>query len=136
MTRSRSRCAPLNCRLSGSRRSEQPSFVAEWRMSEPCLVAGDRVAGTGDFASDSAVARELADLLIAMRAQRTHGDFSSLIPVDRFSKLGQITEEYNRVLLRVAAEIQAREEAVEAAQRAAEKFRGIFENSVEGIFQT
>jgi PAS domain S-box-containing protein len=42
----------------------------------------------------------------------------------------------DRVVERVNREILTREEAIEALRRAEAKYRGIFENAVEGIFQT
>jgi PAS domain S-box-containing protein len=50
--------------------------------------------------------------------------------------VGQIASEYNRVLDRVTTEMQAQQEAVEAVRRADQKYRRIFENAVEGIFQS
>jgi Amt family ammonium transporter len=78
----------------------------------------------------------LAELLKAMRAQREQGDFSTPVDADPETEVGQIAAEYNRVLERVKSEMRAREDAVAAALSAHEKFRSIFENSVEGIFQT
>jgi Amt family ammonium transporter len=71
-----------------------------------------------------------------MRRQREQGDFSTRVYADPDSEVGQIAAEYNRVLRRVEAEIRARENAVAETLRATQKFRSIFENSVEGIFQT
>ncbi|MCE9555941.1 MAG: response regulator [Planctomycetes bacterium] len=42
----------------------------------------------------------------------------------------------SRMLKRLAAEVVAREKAVADARAAEERYRGIFENAVEGIFQT
>lgn len=79
---------------------------------------------------------ELFDLLNEMEAQREHADFSKHVTVEPHTEVGQIACEYNRVLDRVAQEIKSQEEALAALRVAEEKYRGIFENAVEGIFQT
>jgi len=79
---------------------------------------------------------DLLDLLDEMESQRRCGDFSQHVTVEPHTEVGQIAHEYNRVLDRVHGEITTREQAVEALRRAEEKYRGIFENAVEGIFQT
>ncbi len=61
---------------------------------------------------------------------------------DCFLQVGQHTDvtalaaEYNRVLATMRDEIASREQAVAALRAAEEKYRSIFENAVEGIFQT
>lgn len=79
---------------------------------------------------------ELIDLLVNMDRQSQRGDFSQPVHVEPHTEVGQIAAEYNRVIDRVNQEIIARERAIEAARQAEEKFRSIFENAVEGIFQT
>ncbi len=79
---------------------------------------------------------ELIDLLVNMDRQRQRGDFSQPVHVEPHTEVGQIAAEYNRVIDCVNQEIIAREQAIAAARTAEEKFRSIFENAVEGIFQT
>ena len=79
--------------------------------------------------SEHGASTELLDLLGEMHIHRLDGDFSRPVPVEPHTEVGQIAAEYNQVLDRVNAEIQRREEAEQ-------KWRGIFENAVEGIFQT
>ena len=79
---------------------------------------------------------ELIDLLDNMGQQRRLGDFSGQVHVEPHTEVGQIAAEYNGVLERVNAEIHAREQACAALSAAEEKYRSIFENAVEGIFQT
>jgi Amt family ammonium transporter len=79
---------------------------------------------------------EILDLLSEMDSQRSHADFSHHVTIEPHTEVGQIALAYNRVLDRVQNEITTREQAVEALRRAEEKYRGIFENAVEGIFQT
>ena len=77
---------------------------------------------------------DLVDLLGGMRAQQENGDFERAVAVEPHSEVGQIAEEYNRVLERVRLEIETREEAYRQLEEAGE-FRFIFENAHEGIVQ-
>lgn len=54
----------------------------------------------------------------------------------RHYEVAQTTDRYERVLARLNEEMQGRESAVIALRQAEEKFRKIFENAYEGIFQT
>ena len=72
---------------------------------------------------------ELIDLLDDMHHHRQVGDFSRHVAVEPNTEVGQIAAEYNRVLERVSNEMQNRAEAEK-------KFRSIFDNAIEGIFQT
>ena len=86
--------------------------------------------------AEHGISTEIIDLLSAMEHQRDRGDFSQPVPVEPHTEVGQIAAEYNRVLHRVTAEMRTREETAAALLAAEEKYRSIFENSVEGIFQT
>ncbi len=79
---------------------------------------------------------ELIDLLHSMSRHSQNSEFLHPVPVEPHTEVGQIAEEYNRVLQVVNAEMEARTLASEALRAAEEKYRSIFENSVEGIFQT
>jgi ammonium transporter len=79
---------------------------------------------------------ELLDLLTDMDTHRREGDFTRHVRIEPHTEVGQIAREYNRVLTAVEGEIQQREAASAALRLAEEKYRGIFENAVEGIFQT
>lgn len=87
-------------------------------------------------ASEHSANTELMDLLGSMSAQRERGDFSTTVHVEPHTEVGQIAEQYNHVLVRVNAEIQAHAAAAEATRRAEENYRSIFDNTIEGIFQT
>jgi Amt family ammonium transporter len=99
------------------------------RVSANHELAGLNVAEHG-------AGTELTELLAAMNAQRQRGDFKRPVFVEPHTEVGQIAAEYNRVLECVNHEILTREDAVEALRRAEAKYRGIFENAAEGIFQT
>jgi Amt family ammonium transporter len=76
------------------------------------------------------------DLLREMEPHRLHSDFTTRVAVDPHTEVGQIAVQYNSVLDHVNSEI-VRQKATEESLRAAEeKYRGIFEHAIEGIFQT
>lgn len=86
--------------------------------------------------SEHAASTELLDLLVGMERQSRCADFSRRVKVDAHTEVGQIATRYNKVLDRVNSEICSREEAVRAARLAEERYRGIFDNVVEGIFSS
>ncbi len=67
------------------------------------------------------------------RLHAVHVDF---LQVDDKTDVKALAAEYNRVLATMHAEISSREQAVAALRAAEAKYRSIFENAVEGIFQT
>jgi PAS domain S-box-containing protein len=71
-----------------------------------------------------------------MESQRLSGDFSHVVVADSATEVGQIAQIYNGVVQRAQDEIRSREEVMRALRTAEEKYRSIFENAVEGIFQT
>ena len=78
---------------------------------------------------------ELIDLLSVMHDQERKGDFSQNVDVEPHTEVGQIAEKYNRVIHRVTTEIEEREQAVDALKLAERRFRLIFENATDGIYQ-
>lgn len=86
--------------------------------------------------SEHGASTELIDLLGRMNDHHRRSDFSERVPVEPHTEVGQIAAEYNRVLEHVEQQIVSQREAGEAVRAAEAKYRGLFENSVEGIFQT
>lgn len=78
----------------------------------------------------------VAQLLQAMESQRLSGDFSHGVTADPATEVGQIAQLYNGVVQRAQDEIHSREAMMRALRTTEEKYRSIFENAVEGIFQT
>lgn len=106
------------------------SFCLLWfanRMMPLRVSAEDELVGLN--VSEHAANTELIDLLDDMHDHRNRGDFSRLVAVEPHTEVGQIAAEYNRVLQRVNNEMSERAEAEK-------KFRSIFDNAIEGIFQT
>jgi Amt family ammonium transporter len=58
------------------------------------------------------------DLLVAMDWQRRTGSFEQPVPVEPGTLIGDVARQYNRVLKRVHAEVEMREEAVQEARHA------------------
>ncbi|WP_417508960.1 ammonium transporter [Methylophaga sp.] len=60
------------------------------------------------------VSTEVFDLLAAMHHQQQKSDFSSTVPVEPFTEVGQIAQQYNRVIDKVNQEIKQRDQAFSA----------------------
>jgi Amt family ammonium transporter len=86
--------------------------------------------------SEHGASSDLVDLLANMDRHYQAGNFSAAVYVEPHTEVGQIAVQYNRVIRRANHEIHAREDAAALLRTAEEKYRGIFENAVEGIFQT
>ena len=99
------------------------------------LRASRRAERVGLNAAEHHASTELIDLLGRMGRHRTGGDLRP-VAVEPHTEVGQIAAQYNRVLDRIAEEISHRDAAAVAAQTAEEKYRGIFENAVEGIYRS
>ena len=112
-------------------------YVVLWLLNRLIpLRARANAERIGLNVSEHQARSEMLDLLTEMELQRHDADFSRHVTVEPHTEMGQIALQYNRVLDKVHSEITSREEAVEALRRAEEKYRGIFENAIEGIFQT
>ncbi len=60
------------------------------------------------------VSTEVFDLLAAMQHQQQQSDFSSRVPEEPFTEVGQIAQQYNRVIDKVNLEIEQRDQAFTA----------------------
>lgn len=86
--------------------------------------------------SEHGESTELIDLLGQMKQHRQAGSSREPVHVEPHTEVGQIAAEYNRVLSRVSDEISAREIFASNLAETEAKYRSIFENALEGIFQT
>ena len=86
--------------------------------------------------SEHGASTELIDLLGEMRTQREGATFDEDVTVEPHTEVGQIAAEYNRVLGRVRDESRAQQRSAHALREAEARYREIFENATEGIFQT
>jgi PAS domain S-box-containing protein len=87
--------------------------------------------------------RRTVDRLAEASRRMVGGDPGGTLALDSRDELAQVVRSFNEVVTRLAREwAQAREEserarqAEEALRQAEHKYRSIFENAVEGIFQT
>ena len=64
--------------------------------------------------SEHQVTTEVFDLLSAMNHQQQKADFSVQVPVEPFTEVGQIAQQYNRVIDKVNKEIHQRDQAFSA----------------------
>ncbi|TWU07668.1 ammonium transporter [Stieleria varia] len=78
---------------------------------------------------------ELLEMSAEMDRHRRRGSFNRRVETTRFSELGGIARHYNRVLGRVEAEIAQHAETSNKLSIAESRFRGMFENAREGLFQ-
>ncbi|MBL35739.1 MAG: diguanylate cyclase [Oceanospirillaceae bacterium] len=77
------------------------------RVSPEAEIMGLNVA-------EHKVSTEVYDLLSAMQIQQQRADFSARVPVEPFTEVGQIAQQYNRVIERVDTEITLRDQAFDA----------------------
>ena len=112
-------------------------FVVLWLLNRLVPLRVDAEAERlGLNVAEHDAGTELLDLLNDMHEQSRQGDFSQHVRVEPHTEVGCIAQQYNQVLDRVNQEICQRERAGDALRRAEEKYRSIFENAIEGIFQT
>ncbi|WP_161604369.1 ammonium transporter [Roseiconus nitratireducens] len=78
---------------------------------------------------------ELSDLNKEMNLHRRSGVFHRRVSPQRFVELGAIARQYNRVLQRVTVEITKHTKTADRLAEAEARFRSMFENAREGIFQ-
>jgi Amt family ammonium transporter len=83
--------------------------------------------------SEHKASTELVDLLSNMHNQETRGHFSEPVPVEPFTEVGQIANQYNNVIQRVTDEIGKRDKAINRF-RSSEKRKGaILDSSMDSI---
>ncbi len=107
-------------------------FYAVNKLIPMRVSAEDELQGL-NFSEHHAVT-EVQDLLGSMIRQSTSGDFSNKVAEEPHTEVGQIAQEYNKVLDRIRLEIETREKAYVQLKEASH-FQYIFENSYEGIIQ-
>lgn len=83
--------------------------------------------------SEHRVTTEVFDLLTAMNQQQIQSDYSSPVPVEPFTEVGQIAQEYNRVIDKVQQEIQERDRAFNAFKESEYRNGAILEAAMDCI---
>ena len=94
------------------------SYIILWLVDRrfPLRVSAESEA-VGLNVSEHSATNELTELLDRMEGQRQHNDFTSKVPVEPHTEIGQVATEYNRVLDRVNSESTKREVAVQKLRR-------------------
>ena len=75
---------------------------------------GERI---GLNVAEHGASTEILDLMTEMDTQRSTSDFSQPVSVEPHTEIGQIAQQYNRVLADINAEQQRREAATEALKQ-------------------
>ena len=96
------------------------------RVSEKEELIGLNVA-------EHRVTTEVFDLLSAMNHQQTQADYSVRVPVEPFTEVGQIAQEYNKVIDRVHQEIQQRDHAFTAFRQSEYRKGAILDAAMDCI---
>jgi Amt family ammonium transporter len=96
------------------------------RVSEKEELIGLNVA-------EHRVTTEVFDLLSAMNHQQTQADYTVRVPVEPFTEVGQIAQEYNKVIDRVHQEIQQRDHAFSAFKQSEYRKGAILDAAMDCI---
>ncbi|WP_432453928.1 ammonium transporter [Agarivorans sp. QJM3NY_29] len=83
--------------------------------------------------SEHRASTELIDLLNSMERQQQQGMFSTPVPVEPFTEVGQIANQYNRVIERVSAEINKRDDAINSFKASEKRKSAILDSSMDSI---
>jgi Amt family ammonium transporter len=76
---------------------------------------------------------ELFDLLTSMQYQQNNADFSTPVPEEPFTEVGQIARKYNQVIDRVSSEIAQRDDALTRFQESEMRKSAILNSSMDCI---
>ncbi|MBL4583716.1 MAG: ammonium transporter [Pseudomonadales bacterium] len=96
------------------------------RVSKESEIAGLNV-------TEHRVSTEVFDLLSAMNYQQQSVDFSRQVPVEPFTEVGQIAQQYNHVLNKVNREIQQRDQALNAVKQSEYRSGAILDAAMDCI---
>ncbi|WP_438864412.1 ammonium transporter [Neptunicella sp.] len=83
--------------------------------------------------SEHRASTELIDLLGSMSKQQHDGNFVESVPVEPFTEVGQIAQQYNQVIDRVKAEISQRDDAINSFRASEKRKSAILNSSMDSI---
>jgi len=83
--------------------------------------------------SEHRASTELISLLDSMHLQQTQGDFSSSVPEEPFTEVGQIAKQYNKVIERVNSEMTQRDNAIDQFRSSEKRKSAILDSSMDSI---
>jgi Amt family ammonium transporter len=95
------------------------------------VSAADELQGMN--VSEHHATTELIDLLASMRQQQHDGSFESPVPVEPFTEVGQIAQQYNLVIGRVTQEISKRDNAISRFRSSERRKSAILDASMDSI---
>jgi two-component system cell cycle sensor histidine kinase/response regulator CckA len=93
------------------------------------------VGVVGAFALSRSITRPLRSLTEAA-SKISGGDYSRTVGISQKDEIGTLAGAFNSMVVKVRNSRHELEQKVEALKEAEEKYRSIFENAVEGIFQS
>lgn len=83
--------------------------------------------------SEHRASTELVDLLKSMKDQENLGKFEHPVPEEPFTEVGQIAQQYNRVINRVNHEMVKRDSAIDRFRQSEKRKSAILDSSMDSI---
>jgi Amt family ammonium transporter len=83
--------------------------------------------------SEHKASTELINLLDSMQVQQKEGEFSTSVPEEPFTEVGQIAKQYNKVIKRVNSEISQRDDAINQFRSSEKRKSAILDSSMDSI---
>ncbi|QUX97427.1 diguanylate cyclase [Marinomonas sp. CT5] len=110
------------------------SYIAMWLLNlwMP-LRARKEHEEQGLNVAEHRATTELFDLLTSMQYQQNNADFSTRVPEEPFTEVGQIAKKYNQVIDRVSSEITQRDDALMRFQESEMRKSAILNSSMDCI---
>lgn len=109
-------------------------YISLWLLNKVIpLRASKEQEEQGLNVAEHRATTELFDLLTSMQYQQNNADFSSPVPEEPFTEVGQIARKYNQVIDRVNTEIAQRDEALTRFQESETRKSAILNSSMDCI---
>ena len=110
------------------------AYSAMWLLNKVLpLRASKEDEEQGMNVSEHRATTELFDLLTSMQYQQNNADFSSPVPEEPFTEVGQIARKYNQVIDRVNGEIAQRDDALLRFKKSEQRKTAILDSSMDCI---
>ncbi|MBR7887747.1 ammonium transporter [Marinomonas sp. A79] len=109
-------------------------FAGMWLLNKVMpLRASREQEEQGLNVAEHRATTEMFDLLTSMQYQQNHADFSTPVPEEPFTEVGQIAQKYNQVINRVNSEITQRDDALMRFQESEVRKSAILNSSMDCI---
>ena len=109
-------------------------YAAMWILNRfMSLRASKEQEEQGLNVAEHRATTELFDLLTSMQYQQNNADFSTPVPEEPFTEVGQIARKYNQVIHRVNSEIAQRDDALMRFQESEMRKSAILNSSMDCI---